>query len=234
MRISELIFGREITDAKRIPLPLMHTGFTRDEALNLDYINSHLNYGKTFGVLAGLTTFGLTVYRKPFKHSLNRNIVAGIIFAGSNAFIVDYLFRYDRTAGNTYDSHLYTNQLFNLNKRLFARNFEEFNRKFLPDEIEQFMFNEKLKTYGRKNFVHNEHVHPPLEEHKIKHKAFNDGVQYMSHEMQKKINIENAEKILDGEKIKIKPFVLSDNCDYTGVNVGAVRLTTLKKMQSHI
>ena len=133
MRITELIFGREITHWNKNPLALMHTGFSREEAMNLNYINGNLNYGKTLGVLAGIVAFGVVAYRKPFGHSRKRNIVVGFLIGSGSAFFIDYLFRYDRTAGNTYDSNFYTNQNYNSNKRLFARNFEEFNRKFLPE-----------------------------------------------------------------------------------------------------
>ena len=234
MTITEFIFGREHTKREHKILPLMHTGFSREEALNLAYIYQRLNAGKICGLITAIGAYTLTMRRKPFKLNKSRNMLAGAVAAGSSAFVVDYLFRYDRTAGNTFDSNLYTNQLYNSNKRQFARNYEDFNRRFTPEEIEQFLFNEKLRTFGRKNFVHNEHVHPPLEEHQVKHNTYNDGVWYFSADIHKRINTDNAEKILDGEIIKMKPFVLLDHVDYTGMKLGAVSLGTLSMMKANL
>ena len=234
MSLSDFIFGRQHTRPTHKILPLMHTGFTRDEAENLDYINNRLNAGKLLGIVSGVGAFVLVMRRRPFKLNQSRNVFAGVIISASSAFLVDYLFRYDRTAGNTFDSNLYTNQLFNANKRQFARNFDDFNRKFTSEEIEQFLFNEKLRTFGKKNFVHNEHVHPPLEEHRVKHKTYNDGVWYFSADIQKRINIENAEKILDGEKVQQKPFVLMDHVDKTGMKLGAMSLGTLSTLKADL
>ena len=68
------------------------------------------------------------------------------------------------------------------------QNFKVLNRKFTYEEIDQFVFNGKLKYRGPKLYHYNSYIHGDSEEiHKAKHEAYNLGQKYMTKEIRDKI-----------------------------------------------
>jgi hypothetical protein len=63
------------------------------------------------------------------------------------------------------------------------KNIEIFNRKFTGEEIDQFVFNIKLKYRGPKLYHYNPYIHGDDESrHLNRHTAFNEGTQYLTKE----------------------------------------------------
>jgi len=75
------------------------------------------------------------------------------------------------------------------------------NRRFLDDEIEQFVFNIKLKYRGPKNYHYNPYIHGEEKSHKERHKFYNEGVRYLPVDWIQNIQLKNQGKTKNNEKI---------------------------------
>ena len=227
MTLKDLIWP-QATEKKHIHTDYRKAGLSAEESEIVGFIHQKFYYGYRPSLAAGLfcaTSVGLLGFYKD-RPTLRYGIIGA---TGISAYLIyDYVTRYDRKSANTNFGNTYTNNLYNTNKRIFSRTFHTFNRKFIKEEIEQFLFNEKLHRFGRKNYVYNEYVHPAKKEHRIKHDTFNDGKQYLSSNMKDLIKDQNAEKILNGEEVMMKPYKITDHCDHTGVRIQVPTVSTSK------
>ena len=216
----------EATEKRFVLTDYRKAGFSTAESDEISLIHKNLHHGQLRSLGFGVGAFVLSQYSGFFKNRAIARYSVATITGIVTYYCFDFFTRSDRKAANSSLGNTYTNNLYNTNKRTFNRTFYTFNRRFQKEEIEQFLFNEKLNKFGRKNFVHNPYVHPEEKEHRIKHDTFNDGKQYLSNNMKDLINDQNAEKILNGEKIMMKPYKITDHCDHTG---GRVKVPTMGK-----
>ena len=116
-----------------------------------------------------------------------------------------------RIAANTTIASYYSNNRITQNKREILR-MPNFNRKFLPEEIEQFLHNENVQTKGRKRYIYNSEIHGDNEEaFKRKFERMNSGEHRFNKEMINEIRSNNQEKLSNDEVLHMIPWKTSDN-----------------------
>ena len=87
-----------------------------------------------------------------------------------------------------------------------------FNRKFLPEEIEQFLHNENVQNKGRKRYIYNSVVHGDDEEaFKKVFERMNSGKHKFTKEMKLKIRELNQSKLDNDEVIRMVPGNVTSN-----------------------
>ena len=96
-----------------------------------------------------------------------------------------------------------------------------FNRKFLPEEIEQMKLNEKLRVKGRKRYIYNPAIHGD-DEAKFKEwfERMNSGKHLINSDMGKQIKEDNIKKIESGETIRLIPWKANIGLDPSGLRFG--------------
>ena len=220
MKLTEIIFGPENLGKDRRYDALVSLGFSHDEAVRLAWLRNRIEMGKYIGsAIAALTIYGIYKghkYPLPFiNYQLNIPLALAIGAAGIAAG--QYYFNANRRGANTYLSNFYTNNNIMASKHDFIQNFELFNRKFTKDEIEQMLFNSKLKVYGRKKYIYNAVIHGDDEDKfKARHQLFNSGKHVITDYIQNDIHEQNVAKIMANEKIVLKPFKVSEHIDPHG------------------
>ena len=220
MRLSEIVFGPQNVGKDRRYESLTSQGFSYEEARRLTWLRGRVEIGKYIGGVAGvLAVYGIYKGHKfplPFVN-YQVNIPLALAVAIGGVMVGEYVFNANRRGANTYLSNAYTNNNIIANKHDFIQNFELFNRKFTEEEIEQMLFNTKLKTYGRKKYTYNPLVHGDDEEKfKAKHQLFNSGKHVISETIKSDIDAQNTAKISSNEKIILKPFKITDHIDPHG------------------
>ena len=116
-----------------------------------------------------------------------------------------------RVAADTKIADIYSNNILTNNKRAILR-MPNFNRQFLPEEIEQFLHNEDLQTKGRKRYIYNSEIHGNDEKaFKIVFERMNSGKHEFSTEMLKKIREMNQAKFSNNEQVHLIPWKVCDN-----------------------
>jgi hypothetical protein len=220
MKLSEIIFGYE-NIGKDVSLDhIISEGFSREEAKVLGWLRARMDIGKYAGLAGGLLI--LASIRKGYmlplplvSHRIDSRLVIGTL--GVSFLIGNYFFNHNRRAGNTPLGNLYSNNILMANKFDLIQNFEPFNRKFTNDEVEQMLFNGKLKTYGRKKYIYNPHVHGDNEEvFKARHELFNSGKHVITADIKRDIDQLNSAKVANHEEITLKPFKITEHLDKNG------------------
>ncbi len=148
--------------------------------------------------------------------------------------IINMLFQYagvlNVRRSNSYIQSFYEQHKINASKRSFLLNYKCFNRKFTPEEMDQFVFNIKLKYRGPKLYHYNPYIHGEDEsQHQQRHDMFNQGVQFMSQEMIQNISQSNKSKTENGETIQMAPFKVNEHLDVTGKLLGIRHLNLFGK-----
>lgn len=220
MKLSEIIFGYENIGKDNSLDHLVSEGFSREEAKVLSWLRHRMDIGKYLGLAGGLLM--LASIRK--GHLLpvplvNRRIDSRVIIGtfGLSFIVGNYFFNHNRRAANTPLGNLYSNNNLMANKFDLIQNFEPLNRKFTKDEVEQMLFNGKLKTYGRKKYIYNPHVHGDDEEvFKARHELFNSGKHVITHDIKREIDEQNHAKVANQETITLKPFKITEHMDIHG------------------
>ena len=116
-----------------------------------------------------------------------------------------------RVAANTNIASYYSNNSLTQNKREILR-MPNFNRQFLPEEIEQFIHNENVQTKGRKRYIYNSEIHGDDEESFKKiFERMNSGEHQLSKEMVNQIKSKNQEKLSNHEVVHMIPWKVDDN-----------------------
>ncbi len=177
---NRLVFQE--TNNNQIPQPLCTQGFSCVEADNLEYIVSRKNTGRIFGFgcAAPWIAYHLRNYIHLPRAARNPVKLAGYL-AVSPFFIYfwEIMFNHKRKGSNTKLANMYSNTILSINKRNLVQEFYSFNRKFTPEEIDQFIFTEQLRTRGTKNYTYNEYVHGDEETHKKRHFAWNNARRFL-------------------------------------------------------
>jgi hypothetical protein len=154
MKFSDIIFGSPNVSKDASLDHLVSEGFSREEAKMLAWLRMRMDLGKYLGLVGGLLLLAsirkghktpLPLFSKPISTRTIFGSIIGMYFVGN------YLFNYNRRGSNTPIANFYTNNNLMANKFDLVQNFEPFNRKFTKDEVEQMIFNGKLKTLGRKS-----------------------------------------------------------------------------------
>jgi hypothetical protein len=129
-------------------------------------------------------------------------------------------YRYMRT--NSILTDLYRNNLFTLTKENFGRQFYVMNRKFLPEEREQFIVNRDIQRIGKRLFKYNPAIHTGTEEEEAAAvERLNAGIPpYRVPSIISKILAENKERIDAGEDVRVEPFRPMAALDKTGHKYG--------------
>ena len=128
------------------------------------------------------------------------------MYSGTAAYLSYYMLNAPRIAANTKIADVYSNNKLTANKREVLR-IQNFNRKFLPEEIEQFLHNENLITKGRKRYTYNPHVHGEDEaKFKTKFERVNSGEHSFSQQMMDSIRSENQLKLDNHEVVRLVPW----------------------------
>ena len=101
---------------------------------------------------------------------------------------------------------MYTNNVITANEREVLRS-PFFNRKFLPEEIEQFLHNENVQTKGRKRYTYNKKIHGDDENSfKEKFERMNSGKHSLSDNMLNRIKEDNKAKTENKEVVRLVPW----------------------------
>ena len=185
------------------------------EAKELYSLQSQFNMGYKLGFGAGVFA-AYAIYRSKFnplpyfKSKGSPSNIFGLLIACSGLGWL--IFDRNRKAGKTPIGDFYSTNLLMENKTALTSKHEVFNRKFTEDEVEQMLFNGKLKVYGRKKYIYNPNVHGDNEEvFKDKHERFNSGKLHLTSKLKNEIISQNTEKIENGEHLLFKPFRADHN-----------------------
>ena len=233
MKLSEIIFGYQNIGKDTSLDHLVSEGFSREEAKVLGWMRHRMDLGKYFGLAGGLLV--LASIRRGHMLPLpliNRQVDSRVIIVtfGTALIVGNYFFNYNRRAGNTPIGNSYSNNILMANKFDLIQNFEPLNRKFTKDEVEQMLFNGKLKTYGRKKYIYNPHVHGDNEAaFKARHELFNSGKHVITHEIQHDIDQQNDAKVANQETIILKPFKITEHMDVNGAREGVQKFGLFSK-----
>lgn len=101
------------------------------------------------------------------------------------------------------------------------KHFKVFNWKFTDEEIDQFIFNIKLKYRGPKLYHYNPYIHGDDEsKHQARHSSFNEGVQHLTKDLLDSIQINNLSKKSNNEEVLMAPFRVTDHLDSSGKVLG--------------
>ena len=116
------------------------------------------------------------------------------------------MFNSPRIAADTDMAKYYSNNVLTSYKRGVLQ-MTSFNRKFLPSEIEQFLFNENLQKKGRKRYIYNPKVHGEDEaEFKQWFRRMNSGKYDFSNRFYKQIEQANEAKLKEREIVQLVPW----------------------------
>ena len=133
-----------------------------------------------------------------------------------NYFTWSYFLNAERTGGTSRVAKMYTNNVITANEREVLRS-PFFNRKFLPEEIEQFLHNEKVQTKGRKRYTYNKAIHGNDENaFKEKFERMNSGRHYLNDDMLNKIKENNKTKTDNKEVVRLVPWNAARSMDLSG------------------
>lgn len=117
-----------------------------------------------------------------------------------------YLMNAPRKARDSFIGNMYSNNLLTGNKRAVLQ-MPNFNRKFLPEEIEQFLHNEMVQSKGRKRYIYNPEIHGEDEAAFKKYFGrMNSGEHRFTLEMLAEIREANAAKEAQGEVVRLVPW----------------------------
>ena len=220
MKLTEVLLGSPNLGRDRSLDHLVSEGFSREEAVTLAWLRRRMDLGQYLGLGAGLLLLAsvrkgrlmpLPLFSRPVSTRLVAGVLAGGLLAGN------FLFNGNRRAGNTPIGNLYSNNNLIANKLDLVQNYEPFNRKFTRPEVEQMLFNDRLKTLGRKKYIYNPNVHGADEAaFKAKHELFNSGKHEITPDILSEVDLLNASKKAIGEPIVLKPFKISEHLDIHG------------------
>ena len=133
------------------------------------------------------------------------------MYSGLAGSVTYYMLMAPRIAANTKVASFYSNNNLTRNKREVMR-MPNFNRKFLPEEIEQFLHNENVQNKGRKRYIYNSEVHGDDEEaFKKVFERMNSGKHKFTKEMKLKIRELNQSKLDNDEAIRMVPWNVTSN-----------------------
>lgn len=124
-----------------------------------------------------------------------------LLTIGTSTMFGNYWTNYNRTASDSWSSHLYTNKEYITTKNHFIQNFTVLNRSFTHDEIQQFLHNKDLHTKGKKKYVYNPALHNSVAEYNEEYERVNNGKYDLSRRSRDEIRQRNQAKIDNGETI---------------------------------
>ena len=111
---------------------------------------------------------------------------------------------------NSFTSRLSNNEL--TRNKLEIKRMPKFNRKFLPEEIEQFLHNENVQTKGRKRYIYNPMIHGDDEDaFKEYFERMNSGEHRLTDDMIDRIREMNAAKKQNNESVQLVPWSIGAN-----------------------
>ena len=235
MTISEIIFGQESLKSDYTLDYLKQNGFNTEEAELFHFLENRKNKGFYLGFGASFFTLYLITRGKRFmipfiNPNLSMPLKLGVLFAGYS--LGTFIYSYNRQGANTSLANIYTNNVLIANKQAIMVHFKPFNRNFLQDEIEQMLYNDKLKIYGAKKYIYNQYVHGTDEiKHKAKYDRFNSGEHLITREMTAEINRQNQEKTINGEELVLHPFSVKKYMSVDGTKMGLKKFSLFYKKE---
>jgi hypothetical protein len=146
---------------------------------------------------------------------------AGVVFAFYK--MGEYISTYRNMRTNSqFAASIYRNNLYTMNREALGRGFHVMNRRFLPEEREQFIVNGGIQKIGKRLFQYNPATHSDSEEEEAeKVRLLNEGIPpYRWPKIMEKIREDNKQRTEAGELLHIEPFRPSEALDKDGLKFG--------------
>jgi hypothetical protein len=130
-----------------------------------------------------------------------------------------YLVTFPHKGSNSSLSSMFNTDLYQATRGQFVSEFQVLNRNFTELEVDQFLNNEDLKRLGKRKYTYNPLVWDNETQYKLVYERLNSGVHDLIPSEVNDIEKNNSQKSQAGEDVMLKPSLVNDMIDATGLKL---------------